>query len=141
MKLDVNTGSGYDIAVALGGHGTMTFPLLKWLITGSIRTACGVTSSLCVVRHGEVGNNLSTFTRGQVLVEVQRLRHRLPNDRTLRDVMYHWLAHAVRAMNYLPPLRGSWLCGFAVALRKGIYNPHQDELWEAVETLLQQEEK
>lgn len=136
MYIDLRTKRGYDIATALVGSGTEGFPILKWLITGSIRAACGVDSRICNIRLGKVGEKLSPFTRDRLLSEVRRLRCQLPKDRTLGDVMNHWVGHAVEAMNSLPSLRDTWERDFTVVLGSTIHKPHLEKAWNTLEEML-----
>jgi len=136
MYIDLCTKRGYSIATALAGNGTEGFPILKWLITGSIRAACGVDKRACQVRLGGIGEKLSPFTRNRLLSEVRQLRRRLVRDLTLRNVMDHWVAHAIGAMNNLPTLRNTWERGFAIALSNAIYRPHLKKPWNTLEEML-----
>lgn len=118
MKLGVHDADGFTIATGLCGPGVGKLRVLKVLITGEIRRACGVMPG-----RGPLVRNRPTDIEA-VRRCVHWLHCEVKEHEYLRQVVGHWLSHARSATLELNCVIPSWFSRFLCLLSQMVYNPH-----------------
>jgi len=109
VKVDLSTDRGYTLATALRGPDA-AYTTLKWIITGWLRSKCGVSEAQCIVRP----RRLDAGSIARARREVEDLRE----NKSLYGPTLHWLIHSRDAINRVGEfdLEGRWLVDFIQAL-------------------------
>lgn len=124
MKLDVSTKEGYDIAAGLVGPHIPQLQHLKWLITGEIRRAMGVASSItyedtCMVRDEKITPERIRGIKG----DIQWLSSAVHERCHIQRVVTSWLLCAHAAICALGTPKSEWLPYFTMVVANAVREP------------------
>jgi len=109
VNVDLSTDRGYTLATALRGPDA-AYTILKYIVTGWLRSKCGASSTRCIVRSTRLDEGDIARARW----EVGDLRE----NKSLYGPMIHWLIHSRDAISGIrgDDPEGRWLMDFIQAL-------------------------